>query len=286
MGGYDKGFYGNPDNCRKESSENLNDFTLGEEEKSMNKSGSINQKHNISIESTEKEKSEDSRVLKLSGINGYETPYLGMKVNPSTENLRKLPGWYLSDDDEETYQGKKVIKNKNMMWDIETADFVIDSNVKSRNIFYASKTENEINKKKLNDPPSDESLSDEAYVEDNDWYKSRQSRPSSYYQGIQQFNNRSSNGGSVLRSTNKQVEQKRDRDTFSRLIWGGYHKIEDKNERDSNLGEDNADDEATFINNDPISFLQKGVLKRKKIARLSKSSTKYRPFNSGRIGKS
>lgn len=77
---------------KKDCDQNVNDFTLGEEEKSISKTRNVKLNKNISSESNEKDQSNDSRFLKLLGANGYETPYLGMKVNPSVENLKKLPG--------------------------------------------------------------------------------------------------------------------------------------------------------------------------------------------------
>lgn len=136
-----------------------------------------------------------------------------------------------------------------MKCDIDTVDLVIDSKIKAKNVFYACNDDSPQKSRIKDDPPSDESLSDDACVEDNEGYESRQSRPSNYYQGVQQFNRRSSNGDSVLRSKNKQVEVKRERDTFTRLIWGGYHKIAEQKTRDSHLGEENADEEATVIGN-------------------------------------
>jgi len=119
--------------------------------------------------------------------------------------------------------------------------------------------------------------------------KPKRERSSNYRESVQDIKNRCNRTYDYKR---EEKEEEKSDDSFNRLIWGGYHKIIDQNDtRDSHKNEEE-DDEAMVIETsekgrsaginsyefDPISYLQKGVMRRKKIARLSKSIRENKRF--------
>lgn len=262
-----------PDGSRHDDSDNPHNFTLGEDELQPRKQAA-SPKDKSSCSSVNRECSDELTMAKIGVGTGYDTPYLGMKVNPSYENLIKLPGCYLSDEDEETYMGKKIVCNKNLPCDVKSVDLVINQAAMARQALHADKPD-------AVEPDSDESVSDDEFVRDES-AGPRQSR-CSYYQSLQAYKRRTSKGPDCLQTQSHDDEESKQKQVFGRLIWGDYSRVTSQRSRDSQLGDDCADDEAAYLDGprvDPISFLQRGVIKRKKIARLSKSSTKYKPFYS------
>lgn len=270
------------------SLKNLN-FSLlinNPDESKKSRSGNTTNKHK------EEEKTEDEKSVRMEQVPGYETPYLGMKINPSVENLKKVPGFEYSDDDDDTFAGNKVVKNTNPAYqeqapsEIKTASLIIKPELQNPK----SEVKPKIHTAHL--PPalealrsekqSDETLSEEGMFREKARVSrpSKQPRTSNYYQKLQEYKNRSSRGKSMFNYFHKQPEEEKKEEerasqAYDKLIWGGYHKIVDNRPRDSKAGAEEADEEAVMLEGpkkvDPISYLHRGALKRKKISRLSKS---------------
>lgn len=226
---------------------------------------------------------DDEKSVRMEQVSGYETPYLGMKINPSCENLRKNPHDLSSDEDEDTYQGKKVVHNKKLGYNdqkVDAVSLIINANLKAMNRRQQTNTAilpSYLLKQEEKD--SDESLGNEDLVKEKPRY-SRKSRNSTYFESMQEFKNRSSRGKSLFNTFNKEKEEEKQQEAVNKLIWGGYHKIITDNQRVS-MTKDDADEEAEFIEGakaPPVSNYHKGAWKRKVIARHSKSSTKYKPY--------
>lgn len=208
-----------------------------------------------------------------------ETPNLGMIYNPSCENLMKNSSSENSDEDEATYTGKRVVYNKNTNYNakkIDSISLIFNANLKSRNLFDKNRTEG-LPAKKIAKPEriSDESLEDK--FEKAVPRFSRQSRNSNYYDSMKEYRNRASRGQSMFKTLDEREEEKQ-REQFNRLIWGGYHKPQPINDRNSIHPDLEEDEEAVFLEDakpNPVSYPQKGVIKRKRISRHSKSISKF-----------
>lgn len=262
------------------SLKNLNFSSLVNNDESK-KPGKIPQ--DASLDDTEEEKS-----VKLEQIPGYETPYLGMKVNPSCENLMKDLEEMLSDEDEDTYQGKKVIHNKNFNYNeqkVNTAKLVIDPAVKSRNQILLSQNRTAELPAKIQ-IESESSSSSEPSIDNTDLVKEapkhmRESRQSNYFESIQQYKQRSSRGKSMFNSFLREKRDSKHRDSFNKLIWGGYHKIMTNNSQDNIDYNPEPDEEASFLEGEttsPAKRIVKYDVKKKHLEKYGKSSTKYRPL--------
>jgi hypothetical protein len=245
----------------KSDSDNLNDITLGEET--------------------------DEKSVKL-GNAGYETPYLGMKVNPSIDNLILDPVNYCSDEDEDTFQGRKVVQNKHLDYKertYEKANLIIEDKVKStklQDIDYFIKTAVLPDlKKEPSNKDSEESLEEEKYEKVTPRY-SRKSRPSNYFQSLQDYKHRSSRGKSMFNTFYGEKQERNKEESLERAIWGGEsHKLLQEKFINSFDKNQEADEEAVFMENTQVHsvvFPKNQGFKRKVISRYGKSSTGYRPF--------
>lgn len=258
---------------------NLNFSTLVNRPEENNKSESDNA-NNVSLGEDNKQSDNEMEIrIDSRNASGYETPYLGMKLNPSYENLRKHSDADSSLEEIYRYSGQKIVPNytKTGLTSSSSDSSSSDSPVPPTkyNKAYLNYPRNMLNNSKpvahlpkgLEHETEKESETEIAYDFAPETVKTRpRQRSSSYRDSLQQFRSRVSQN-----KFNNKEETKND-DAFSRLLWGGYHKIVNTDTRDSHKKE-SEDDEAILIDSqeiDPISYLHQSVIRRKE--RNSKSN--------------
>jgi hypothetical protein len=207
----------------------------------------------------------DEKSVRMETFSGYDTPYLGMRVNPSNENLMKNMGEEVSDEDDDTFAGLRVVQNKNQDYHEKRVDAV-----------------NMIMNIKFDDNLSDESIGNDQLQKEADPEPrhSRMSRQSGYYESIRDYNMRSSRGKSLFTKFNNHDDSKR-KDPLDKIIWGGFHKIVRDNSHDPTPQFDQEDDEAMFIEGalaNSVEYPKQQMFKRKKINRIGKSSVGIMPY--------
>jgi hypothetical protein len=207
----------------------------------------------------------DEKSVRMDTFEGYDTPYLGMKINPSRENLMKNMGEEVSDEDDDTFAGLRVIQNKNKDCHEKRVDAV-----------------NMIMNIKFDDYLSDESIGNDQLQKEADPQPrhSRMSRQSGYYESVRDYNMRSSRGKSLFTKFNNHNDVKW-KDPLDKIIWGGFHKIVRDNSNDPTPQFEQEDDEAMFIEGalaNSVDYPKEQMFKRKKINRTGKSSVGIKPY--------
>lgn len=100
----------NPNDNEKSNSDNTNNVSLRDDQKSS-------------------EEDDDEEEKKVVDFSGYETPYLGLKITPSYENLRKCSDAESSLEEIYTHQGNKImpLRKAPLMQDDSLEDLLSDS---------------------------------------------------------------------------------------------------------------------------------------------------------------
>lgn len=223
----------------------------------------------------------DEKSVRMENFSGYETPYLGMKLNPSHKNLIRNSAHEVSDEDDDTFTGKRVVQNKNLDYKekrVDAVNLIMNINLKSINIFDKSNTEKY---PKFDDDLSEESIGNDQLQKESEPGNTRLSRNSNYYESSRDYKMRNSRGKSMFTKNYQKDNNGRGKESLDKIIWGGFHKITKDDNHDPNPQFEKEDDEAMFIEGamaNSVEYPHNRAVKHKNINRFGKSSVGIKPY--------
>lgn len=223
----------------------------------------------------------DEKSVRMENFSGYETPYLGMKINPSHKNLIRNTEDEVSDEDDDTFSGNRVVQNKNLDYKekkIDAVNMIMNINFKARNIFdksYADKNP------KFDDNLSEESIGNDQLQKEAEPINPRLSRSSNYYESTRDYKMRNSRGKSMFTINYQKDSHSRRKESLDKIIWGGFHKITKDDNHDPTPQFEQEDDEAMLIEGaiaNTVEYPHNRAVKHKSINRFGKSSVGIKPY--------